>query len=107
MHTKHFRRFGTDVIDNIALAAALTWLGAVVGLSAWHTERSILTSVTRGLGASIFVYMAIYIGLHLVVRAVVSSRVSTKRKKAQDRLQPKAVKESTKEKAVDSVKQGR
>ena len=105
MHTKHFRRFRTDVIDTIALASALTWLGAVVGLSAWHTEGSILTSVARGLGASIFVYMAIYIGLHLVVRAVVSSRVSTKGKKVQYGLQPKAVKESTKEKAVDSVKQ--
>ena len=106
MHTKHFRRFGTDVIDTIALASALTWLGAVVGLSAWHTEGSILTSVTRGLGASIFVYMAIYIGLHLLVRGVVSLYASTEGKKAQDRLQPEAVKKSTKGKAVDSVKQG-
>ena len=105
MHTRHFRRFGTDVIDTIALASALTWLGAVVGLSAWHAEGPVLTSVVRGRGASIFVYMAIYIGLHLVVRAVVSSRVSTKGKKALDGLQPEAVKESTKEKAVDSVKQ--
>ncbi|NQU07046.1 MAG: hypothetical protein HQ583_00695 [Candidatus Abyssubacteria bacterium] len=106
MHTKHFRRFGIDVIDTIALASALTWLGAVVGLSAWHNERSILTSVTRGLGASIFVYMAIYIGLHLVVRAVVSSGASTVGKEAQDRLQPEAVKESTKGKAVEPMKQG-
>ncbi len=64
---KRFGKLGTKSIDMLALAAALSWIGAMVSLSWWATESSVIVWLVRGGGGAIFIYIVIFLILHAVV----------------------------------------
>ena len=64
---KRLRKLGTKSIDMLALAAALSWVAAMIGLSWWGGGDAILTWLMRGMWGAIFVYATVFLILHAVV----------------------------------------
>jgi hypothetical protein len=65
--TKRLNKLGTKTIDLLSLAAALSWVAAMIGFSWWGGEDAILTWLIRAMWGAIIVYATVF----LVLRAVV------------------------------------
>jgi fatty acid desaturase len=64
---KGLNKLGTKSIDKLALAAALSWVAAMIGLSWWGGGDAILAWLIRGMWGAIFIYATCFLTLHAVV----------------------------------------
>ena len=64
---KRLSKLGSKSIDKLALAAALSWVAAMIGLSWWSGGDDILSWLIRGMWGAIFVYATLFLMLHALV----------------------------------------
>jgi hypothetical protein len=96
------RRIGGNLIDAFALAAALLWLGVMIGL-AWGSNIPLLPALQRGIVGSIFVYSAVFIGLHLTFR--MAGKTALKSRRAKAKSQPERPTEPAQEQTLDTARE--
>ncbi len=71
----------TNIIDAIAIIAALLWLGLMLGLGC-GADVSVWTALKRGVAGAIFVYFVTFMGLQFA--AHVARRIAEENQKTGD-----------------------
>lgn len=98
---RYFHRLAANFADGVALAAALIWLGAMVGL-AWSAGVPLFTALKRGLVGSVLVYSLFFVGLHIMFR--MSSKTARKGKRTGVGAQPASQEEPTQERTPETAR---
>ncbi len=98
---RNFYRLAAILADGVALAAALIWLGVMVGL-AWSAGVPLFTALKRALVGSVLVYALFFVGLHIVFR--MAGRTARKGKGARVEARPASRQEPSQESTPETAR---